>query len=100
MSDNKITFISEARFDSCKHKIKLPFDFFLSEYNALIEFDGEQHFVSIDFWGGEKGLEERQLRDEIKNRWAEENNMKLFRIKFDEDLPHKMEVILRELTQG
>ena len=99
LSDNKITFISEARFDSCKHKIKLPFDFFLSEYNALIEFDGEQHFVSIDFWGGEKGLVERQLRDEIKNRWAEENNMKLFRIKFDEDLSHKMEAILGELTK-
>jgi len=35
----------------------------------------------------------------IKNRWAEENNMKLFRIKFDEDLSHKMEAILGELTK-
>ncbi len=98
LTDNNITFVSEARFDSCKHKIKLPFDFYLTEFNTLIEFDGEQHFVSIDFWGGEQGLEERQLRDEIKNRWAFENNMKLHRIRYDEILEIRMAAIIDSLN--
>ena len=37
LSDHNINFEREKRFDECRHKNSLPFDFFLSELNILIE---------------------------------------------------------------
>ena len=61
-----IEFIREKRFPSCKYKIPLPFDFYIPSKKILIEYDGEQHFSSVDIWGGKKGLKERVLKDKIK----------------------------------
>jgi len=95
LSERNVNFIREKRFESCRYKNPLPFDFYLPEHEVLIEFDGEQHFIPIDFWGGEKGLEERNLKDSIKNQWAKENSKKLYRIRFDEDIHVKLEEIFR-----
>lgn len=50
---------------------KLRFDFVIFNLNKLyyiIEFDGEQHYKSIDYFGGDKHLKETQERDIIKNK--------------------------------
>lgn len=47
LTDNQIRFEPEKRFDDCKDNKKLPFDFYLIDYNALIEFDGEQHYWNV-----------------------------------------------------
>ena len=36
------------------------FDFFLPDLNICIEFDGKQHFESIDFFGGDSYLKKIQ----------------------------------------
>lgn len=46
---------------------RLRADFFLPEYEAYIEYDGEQHFRPIEFWGGEEAFKEVKYRDEVKN---------------------------------
>lgn len=91
---NNIEFEREKRFPTCKYKIPMPFDFFIPQKKILIEFDGEQHFIAIDFWGGQKGLEERMAKDNIKDEWAKKNNYKLFRIKFDANINSEMKKIL------
>jgi len=84
--DNKnIQYIREHRFDNCKNIQALPFDFYLPEYNILIEFDGIQHFSS-NFFGGENGLKYRKQNDKIKNQYCINNNIKLIRIKYNEDI--------------
>lgn len=90
LSSKNISFVREARFDSCKFKNTLPFDFYLPNLMALIEYDGEQHFKSVEFWGGELGLQDRILKDNIKNKWAKDNGFKLFRIRYDEDIEIKI----------
>lgn len=63
------------------------FDFALFNEKGIfcfIEFDGEQHFISIEEFGGEKGLLERQKLDKIKDDWCRENNYKLIRISYKE----------------
>ena len=82
--DNDIKYIREKRYDNCKNISQLPFDFYLPEYNLLIEYDGEQHFKSMDFFGGEKAFKIRIINDNIKNEYAKNNNIKLLRIRFDE----------------
>lgn len=76
----------EYRIKECKNKRPLPFDFAVFDENkklkCLIEFDGEQHFKSVEIWGGEKGLLRTQKNDSIKNKYCEENNIPLLRIPF------------------
>lgn len=87
----KLKFERQKTFDNCKNQKLLPFDFYVSEYNACIEFDGKQHFVSIDYWGGEKSFELLKKRDEIKNLFCKNNNIKLIRIRYDENITKILE---------
>lgn len=82
--DNNIIFESEKRFYKCKNKKPLPFDFYLPDYNLLIEYDGAFHYESIEFAGGIKKLKETQMRDKIKTKYAKDNNILLLRIPYTE----------------
>lgn len=75
---------SEKRFDNCKDKRSLPFDFYLPNINMLIEFDGIQHYEAHEFFGGEEAFEKTKIRDEIKNEYCLNNNIKLLRIPYYE----------------
>lgn len=55
-------------------------DFFLPEYNLYIEFQGEQHFKPIDFFGGEDYLEKIKYNDLLKKEIIERNGSKLLYI--------------------
>lgn len=84
--DNNIKYIHQHKFNDCIHNTKLVFDFYLPDHNLLIEYDGEQHFISKDFFGGEEGLKYNKLRDSIKTKYAEDNNIKLIRFRYDDSL--------------
>jgi very-short-patch-repair endonuclease len=79
-----ILFESEKRFEKCRDKNPLPFDFYIADCNLLIEYDGRQHFESMEFFGGEKGLKSAQKRDAIKTKFAERHNIRLLRIPYTE----------------
>lgn len=84
LENTSIKYIAQHSFDGCKHKNKLSFDFFLPNHNLLIEYDGEQHFKQIKYFGGKKRFQQSQINDNIKNEFAKHNNINLLRIKFDE----------------
>lgn len=86
LNELKIRFEKEKKFDNCKHKQKLPFDFYLPEHNICIEYDGIQHFEPIKIFGGEEKLKIRQIRDQIKNEYCLNNNIRLIRIKYNENI--------------
>ena len=86
LAKHNILFKRQYRFNECKNIFQLPFDFYLQNYNTCIEYDGEQHYYPIDYFGGEEGLTKRQQNDEIKNNFCKENNIGLLRIKYDQDI--------------
>ena len=90
LSINNIAYIPQHTFDSCKDKRQLPFDFYLPELNICIEYDGKQHYEAIDHFGGEEGLKVRQLHDQIKTDYCENNKIFLLRIKYDENIEEKL----------
>lgn len=53
------------------------FDFYLPEKQTMIEYNGQQHYKPIDFFGGEEQFKLRQDRDKEKQQFCEENNLKL-----------------------
>lgn len=91
--DNNILHIKEYKYLDCKNILPLPFDFYLPDYNVCIEFDGRQHFESIKNWGGEKRLKVQQNHDKIKNEYCLNNNIRLIRIKYNENIYDKLSFI-------
>jgi len=85
LESNLIEYEIQKKFNNCfsNKKKKLPFDFYLPEKNICIEYDGEQHFRPIDYFGGNETFEKQKERDIIKNNYCLENNIKLIRIPFD-----------------
>lgn len=61
---------------------RMRFDFKLIDYNAFIEFDGEQHFRPVNGWGGEKAFKSLKRRDEIKNNYCLSKGYELLRIPY------------------
>ena len=59
-------------------------DFYLPDYNLVVEYDGKQHFEANEMFGGEEGFEERQKMDELKDQLCEEHGIKVVRISYSE----------------
>lgn len=94
LSKNDIKFTAQKRFDCCRNKLPLPFDFYLNELGLILEAQGIQHFKPIEFWGGKEGLEKRQFRDKIKKDWVETSPHTLYYINYDENISLKLSSIL------
>lgn len=84
-----IRFVEQKIFTECKDKNYLPFDFYLLDYNILIEFDGEQHYYVVRFNGmnqqdAENNFETIKKHDYIKTQFCVDNNIPLIRIPYTE----------------
>lgn len=90
LENNNIEYIREYYYNDCKNINYLRFDFFLPEINTLIEYDGRQHFESVDIWGGEEALLKQKINDEIKNNYCIKNRIPLLRISYLEDVNTKL----------
>ena len=90
-----INYVQEYSFVDCKNKNNLFFDFYLPDLNILIEYDGIQHYEPIIHFGGNKKFLEIKKKDEIKNKYCIYNNIKLIRIKYDENCEDKLKLILK-----
>lgn len=86
-----------------QYKIKNPYkslnrdnfivDFYIPEINTIIEYDGEQHYQSIDHFGGYEKFVERVYRDRCLEDYCRDNNIKLLRIPYlDND---RLEEVIR-----
>lgn len=75
---NNIEFIQEKRFNDCRDIKPLPFDFYLPQYNLIIEFDGKHHFEDTGFCNHEI----TKKHDEIKNQYCQSHNIDLLRIPY------------------
>jgi hypothetical protein len=88
LEENKIVFEEQKKFDECKHKRRLPFDFYLPDCNIAIEYDGEQHFKPHSFSSGstteirKQNLLLLQQHDAIKTAYCQANNIRLIRIPY------------------
>ena len=79
--------ISQKRFDDCINphsNRKLPFDFYLPDYNLCIEYDGEQHYGPNRIFDKRDSYKNRQYRDRLKDKYCKDHNIKLIRIPYTE----------------
>jgi hypothetical protein len=60
----------------------LEIDIWIPEYSLGLEYQGEQHFKVVEFWGGMEGLKDLQIRDQKKRSLCEKNGVNLVEINF------------------
>jgi hypothetical protein len=84
---NNINYSIEKTFDDCinsETNRKLRFDFYLEGIDGeqvLIEFDGQQHFVTSKF-SDATSLAKRKILDDIKDEYCRKNGKTLIRFNY------------------
>lgn len=94
LDKNNIKYVHPAKFDNLigvggRH---LSYDFYLPQYNLLIECQGEQHERPVEYFGGIKKFVVQKIHDTRKRRYAHDNNINLLEIWYYEE--NKIDKIL------
>lgn len=81
---NNIIYIPQYKFEDLKGLGNKPlsYDFYLPQFNKLIECQGKQHFESIDYFGGKEQFKIQQEHDKRKREYAKINNIDLIEISY------------------
>lgn len=77
LEENYTNIIQQSKFEWCKNKNCLPFDFLLDDQKILLEVDGPQHFKQISNW---QSPEESLERDLFKMKLAIDYGYSIIRI--------------------
>lgn len=80
--NNHIKFEQEKEFKGLKDILPLRFDFYLPDYNTVIEYDGIQHYIPQEWMGGEQKFEKQKYHDGLKNTYCNKHRIKLVRISY------------------
>lgn len=93
LKEHQIFYETQKRFDFNLH---LSFDFYLPDYNTLIEYQGRQHYEPVEYFGGEEQLQKQKDNDKAKAIFCENNNYNLVAIPyydFDEIEKYLIQII-------
>lgn len=91
----KIKFDFQKKFYFCRNINDLPFDFYLPEFNMVIEFHGEQHYRQIKFFHkDEKAFRKQRHRDWIKRKFCYDSDIMYYVINYKDNIIEKLEDVL------
>lgn len=94
LSFRNIVFEKQKTFSDCKDSRLLRFDFYLPELNVAIEYQGEQHYKSIEFFGGYSRFIDGLKKDNIKRDYCNQNDIKLLVIPYYSDAEKELDLFL------
>ncbi len=69
-------------------------DIFLPELSLALEYMGEQHYHSIEYFGGKEGFEATMARDKRKAEICNKAGVNLIYIHFDDDIKKMVERVV------
>lgn len=91
--EHKIDFIAQYRIniDTNINSSGYAFiDFYLPSLNTFIEYNGIQHYTSVDKFGGNITLKRQQNRDQYIRNYCSQNKIKLIEIMYNENVNDKL----------
>lgn len=65
---------------------KAYIDFYLPDLNTFIEFNGKQHYIPIEHFGGQLIFDKQVERDNYIDEYCKKNNINLITIKYNENI--------------
>jgi len=80
LKNNKIEFSYHFTFRdiTCKYIV----DFYIPQINTIIEYNGKQHYVPVEYFGGEKRFNTQKNRDEKLRNFCITKDIKLVEIPY------------------
>jgi len=86
LDEHKVEYIREYSFPSLIgiNGGQLRFDFYISDCNTCIEYDGEFHYEEL--LGQSYGLSYIKEHDKRKNEYCDKHGIRLIRIRYDESI--------------
>lgn len=85
LKQHNIKYEIQKTFDDCTrqhNKKRLFFDFYLPDYNLMIEYQGKQHYEPVFHFGGFETFKSNVERDQFKKDYCISHNMKLLEIPY------------------
>lgn len=79
---HNIVYEQQVKYSNLYDKRHLSYDFYLRQYNLLIEYQGRQHYKPVKRYGGIKHLHLQQKHDMMKKEYAINNDIELLEIKY------------------
>jgi hypothetical protein len=73
------------------------FDFYIPSTRSCVEFNGQQHYQPMEFFGGLKAYESLKINDKIKSDYCEEEYINLIKIKYS-DLDNIYQILWDNLS--
>lgn len=75
---------------------KAYIDFYLPRYNTFIEFNGVQHYIPIEYFGGKLKYENYQIpRDNYIENYCQNNHISLIKISYTDDVNNVLQSKLK-----
>src|SRR5574344_275275 len=103
LNSKGINYIAQYSFNECRDEHVLPFDFYLPDYNIVIEYQGVQHYRPIRFSKeiskekAEDNLINQKKRDEIKRKYCLNNGIKEIEIPYNSSIEKTIQNLLTKL---
>jgi len=76
------------------------FDIYIPELNIAIEYQGQQHYKPIDYFGGQEAFEQNKIRDKIKFDKCTEYNCTLIYVDEGYELDKVINKVRDKITNG
>lgn len=90
LDKHNITYETQKKFVDCCDIRPLPFDFYLTKHNIVIEYDGKQHNEPVEHFGGQEAYERTVKHDNIKNEYCKNNGISLLRIPYYKNIEEEL----------
>ncbi|MCG3737836.1 MULTISPECIES: hypothetical protein [Vibrio] len=66
------------------------YDIFIPELDLAIEYQGQQHYVAVELFGGKEGLQTTKQRDKEKLQRSKENGIDIIYFNYKDNLTEKL----------
>lgn len=103
LNKNNIKYIREYSNNTCKFtdtNYLARFDFYLPDYNTIIEYNGIQHYIKANSgYNGPERFQKTQEHDQIKIKWCLDNNFNLICIPYTKYDTLNLEDLLPQSSQ-
>jgi len=95
-----ISYIREKSFENLVSKLGNPlrFDFYLQNFNTLLEYQGQQHYKE-NKWYSKKSQKQTLYHDKLKRQYCKDNNLKLLEISY-KDFDKIEEILLNFIAKN
>lgn len=90
LEKNNISYIFQHTYKDCRDINLLPFDFYLPDFNTIVEYDHKQHFEPVEHFGGQESFEKTVKHDKMKNEYCKNNGISLLRIPYFKNVEEEL----------